>query len=376
MRAYGSSKAAKKEFACVPAGSYKFITFIHCNFLQPPYEPPPRRRVREDDDGEPQESPPQMVYADIEAMQMEDRGFMANLLCYRHQDQRDVVTLKGEDCVERFLQHMGDLAHPVDRDVEEQPLIIVFHNLKGFDGLFLLRQLYQEHREVDEQLTIGAKVLSFKSGPLTFKDSLCFLPMPLSAFPATFGLTELKKGYFPHQFNIPDHQDYVGPIPDLHYFDPEGMSSKAKTALETWHAEQVRRGEDYDFSKELEEYCQSDVDILQRGCEAFCEEFSQHAGFNPFVECMTIASACNLCWRKAHLPLDTIAVQPPSGWRGPRVNQSLAALQWLYYQESLIPKEGAAADRILHVRNGGEQKLRLDGGYVFVDGFDPTTNTV
>ena len=28
MRAYGSSKAAKKEFACVPAGSYKFITLV------------------------------------------------------------------------------------------------------------------------------------------------------------------------------------------------------------------------------------------------------------------------------------------------------------------------------------------------------------
>ena len=348
----------------------------HRCYIQPPFEPPPRQPTG-DDEGEPRETPPpQMVYADIEAMLIEDRGFTAQLLCYRHQDQSEITTLQGDDCIERFLWHMDDLAHPASGDVEEQPLIIVFHNLKGFDGLFLLRQLYQGQRTVKEQLTIGAKVLSFESGPLTFKDSLCFLPMPLSSFPATFGLTELKKGFFPHAFNLPANQDYVGPIPELHYFDPDGMSAKTKTALETWHADQVRRNVVYDFQKELEEYCQSDVDILQRGCEAFCEEFESHAGFNPFVECMTIASACHLYWRKTHLPLDTIAVQPPKGWRGARVNQSMVALQWLYYQESLLPKEGAAADRIKHVRNGGEQKLRVDDKYVFVDGFDPTTNTV
>ena len=319
--------------------------------------------------------PPQFVYADIEALQTADRGFTANLLCYRHQDQRDIATLKGEDCCERFMQHLDDLAHPADRDVEEQE-IILFHNLKGFDGLFILLQLYKEHRMVEKQLTVGAKVLSSQSGPLTFKDSLCFLPMPLSAFHATFGLVELKKGYFPHEFNRPENQSYVGAIPPLSAFDPDGFSNKGKEALETWHAEQVRRGVVYDFAKELEEYCQSDVDILQRGCEAFCQEFESHAGFNPFAKCVTIASACNLYWRKFHLPADTIAVQPPSGWRGANINHSLQALQWMYYHESLIPKEGAAADRIRHVRNGGEVSLGMGADSTFVDGYDAATRTV
>ena len=320
----------------------------------------------DDDEKESQSPPPQFVYADIEDLQTADRGFTANLLCYRHQDQRDIVTLKGDDCCKRFMQHLDDLAHPATGDVEEQDLIILFYNLKGFDGLFILHQLYKEHRQVDKQLAVGAKVLSFQSGPLTFKDSLCFLPMPLSAFPATFGLVELKKGYFPHEFNRPENQTYVGDIPRLAAFDPDGFSTKGKEALETWHAAQVRRGVVYDFAKELEEYCQSDVDILQRGCEAFCQEFESHAGLNPFAKCVTIASACNLYWRKFHLP--AIAVQPPSGWRGANVNQSLQALQWLYYQESLIPKEGAAADRIRHVRNGDEVSLRLGADSTYVDG--------
>ena len=94
------------------------------------------------------------------------------------------------------------------------------------------------------------------------------------------------------------------------------------------------------------------------------------------AKCMTIASACNLYCQKLHLRPDTIAVQPVRGWRGANVNHSLKALQWLYYQEQQIPKEGASADRIQHVRNGGEQSVRNAVTSYFVDGFDALTRTV
>ena len=360
---------------CYSCGKMVDIAEHKC-FIQRPYEPPPPQQRSEDGESSNETPPPKMVYADIECLLTEERGFVPNLLCYRHQDQRNITTLRGDDCVELFLNNLNYWAYPVNEDIQHQPLIILFHNLKGFDGIFLLQELYKGKRRVEEQLTVGAKVLSFKSGPLTFKDSLCFLPMPLSSFPSTFDLTELKKGFFPHSFNLPSNQDYVGPIPDLHYFDPDGMSPKMKAELERWHAEQVRRGVEYDFQKELQEYCVSDVGILQSGCEAFCEEFESHAGFNPFAECYTIASACNRYWRKVHMPEKTIAVEPPQGWRGAKINQSLVALQWLHYQESLLPKVSACADRIQHVRNGGERKLLVENGHVYVDGYDEETDTV
>ena len=58
------------------------------------------------------------------------------------------------------------------------------------------------------------------------------------------------------------------------------------------------------------------------------------------------------------------------------MNQSLKAMQWLYYREQLLPKEGASADRIRHVRNGGEQSIRVGMSSYFVDGYDPSTRTV
>ena len=74
---------------------------------------------------------------------------------------------------------------------------------------------------------------------IRFIDSLSFFQMPLSAFPKTFGLTELKKGYFPHLLNGPENQNYEGSISDQHYYMPEVMSVSGRKAFETWHAQQT-----------------------------------------------------------------------------------------------------------------------------------------
>ena len=319
--------------------------------------------------------PPLFVYADFEAMQNAEGVFVANLLCYSSTEEQTIHVSEGEDCALQFLRDLDDLVDVPDRD-DEREILVVFHNLKGFDGMFILHELYQQQREVVDQLTVGAKVLSFKSGPLKFIDSLCFLPMPLASFPSTFNLTELKKGFFPHLFNTPDNQQYVGRIPYLEFYDPNGMMAKKKDELTRWHADQVRRNVSFHFRQEMIDYCKSDVALLKAGCEAFQQEFERQAGFNPMAKCITIASACNLYWRKHHLTPNTIAVEPLGGWRGGKVNQSLKALQWLYYQEHQLPKQGASADRIRHVRNGGEQSVRTLVDAYFGDGYDPLTRTV
>ena len=259
-------------------------------------------------------------------MQNAEGVFVANLLCYSSTEEETIHALEGEDCTLQFLCDLDDLVDVPDSDGERE-IFVVFHNLKGFDGMFILHELYQQQREVVDQLTVGAKVLSFKSGPLKFIDSLCFLPMPLASFPSTFNLTELKKGFFPHLFNTPDHQQYVGRVLDLEFYDPDGMMAKKKDELTRWHADQVRRNVPFHFKQEMIDYCKSDVALLKAGCEAFQQEFERQTGFNPMAKCITIA---------------IIAVQPLGGWRGANVNQSLRALQWLYYytRNNKFPSRG------------------------------------
>ena len=134
------------------------------------------------------------------------RGSLSLICCViRRREEETIHVLDGEDCALQFLHDLDDLVDVPDRD-QEREILVVFHDLKGFDGMFILHELYQQQREVVDQLTVGAKVLSFKSGPIKFIDSFCFFPMPLASFPSTFNLTELKKGFFPHLFNTPDHQ--------------------------------------------------------------------------------------------------------------------------------------------------------------------------
>ena len=202
--------------------------------------------------------PPLFVYADFEAMQNAEGVFVANLLCYSSSEETTIHVLDGEDCALQFLRDLDDLTDIPDSEGERE-ILVVFHNLKGFDGMIILHELYQQQREVADQLTVGAKVLSFKSGAVKFIDSLCFLPMPLASFPSTFNLTELKKGFFPHLFNTPDHQQYVGRIPNLEFYDPDGMMAKKIDELSRWHADQVRRNVTFNFKQEMIDYCKSDV---------------------------------------------------------------------------------------------------------------------
>lgn len=101
------------------------------------------------------------------------------------------------------------------------------------------------------------------------------------------------------------------------------------------------------------------MDLLKAGCQKFVEEFQSVAGFDPMEERITIASACNRYWRKCHLKPKTAAVEPPRGWKGAQVNQSKKALEWLLWNEYLLPptSSSTAAPRIQHVRNGGEQLI-------------------
>ena len=82
---------------------------------------------------------------------------------------------------------------------------------------------------------------SVTTGPNTFKDSFCFLPFSLASFPKAFELVDLKKGFFPHLFNTPENQSYVGPIPPSDTYDPDSMNHDKRHEFLSWYQDQVRR---------------------------------------------------------------------------------------------------------------------------------------
>ena len=167
----------------------------------------------------------------------------------------------------------------------------------------------------------GAKILSLEIPDVKFIDSLNFFPMPLSNFPKTFGIPELKKGFFLHFFNTQENQIYIGYMSDKKLYDPDGMSPSRKQEFLTWYEDKVQQRYVFDFEKEILQYFQSDVRLLRQGCMTFQSQFKDIVEFNLMLHSITIASACNIACRKKWMPQDKTAVEPVRGWRSSH-NQS------------------------------------------------------
>ncbi|KAG8176636.1 hypothetical protein JTE90_028618 [Oedothorax gibbosus] len=214
---------------------------------------------------------------------------------------------------------------------------ILAHNLKGFYGQFNLKWLL-ENRYEPKVIRQGSKLMSVEVTPLQirFIDSFNFLPMGLSKLPKTFGKEEIAKGYFPHLFNRPENQAYVGALPDAHFFSPDTMSPAEMTKFYQWY--EGRQSMPFNFQEEMQLYSRY----------------------------VTIAVACMACYRSQHILDGTIAMMPQHGYVN-NTNSSADSIRWIDY----VAHENGLF--ISQAKNGnGEIKI---GGFS-VDGFCETTRTV
>src|SRR6266576_1777905 len=108
----------------------------------------------------------------------------------------------------------------------------------------------------------GSKLMLLEVPEIKLKviDRHNFVQAPLSAFPKTFGLSELKKGFFPHLFNTAENENYVGSIPDKKFYCYDTMNASVRKEFIKWHNDRVTENYNFDMQKELYQYCNSDVD--------------------------------------------------------------------------------------------------------------------
>ncbi|XP_034236331.1 uncharacterized protein LOC117642355 [Thrips palmi] len=251
-------------------------------------------------------------------------------------------------------------------------LLIVAHNAKAFDAVFVLQELVA--RRLRPELVLnGAKILNMKLNTWSFIDSLMFLPMPLSALPKAFGLTELKKGYFPFLANTRQYYNYEGPLPEREMYCVSGMKAQSAIEFNRWYDDQVEQGAVFNFKRELVDYCISDVTILRQACQSFRKLFAESAGFDPMFHSITLSSAVMNSFRKLFLLPNSIGIVPPGGYHG-RGKQSHMALQWLDWEQH---KLGQSIKTIYTDRpEGGENRyertqritaLFKKAGYVVIE---------
>jgi hypothetical protein len=76
------------------------------------------------------------------------------------------------------------------------------------------------------------------------------------------------------------------------------MNPAEKETFLKWHQELKENNYVVNFQEEIVSYCRSDVNILRRCCLEFRELFRDVTDIDLIEKCLTIASACNLVFRK------------------------------------------------------------------------------
>lgn len=121
----------------------------------------------------------------------ENQEFEVNKGCWSYEDDDTIYEANTAK------EQVDDLDRKKELDGQEQQVFCYFHNMKGFDGVFIQNELFKQGRSIEKILSQGAKMMSFESGNLVFRDSLNIFNMPLEKLPATFNLRELhKRGTF------------------------------------------------------------------------------------------------------------------------------------------------------------------------------------
>lgn len=158
----------------------------------------------------------------------------------------------------------------------------------------------------------GYMCITINKPRIRFVDSIKFIPMGLRKFPKMFGIESVSKGFFPYRFFTTDRLDYVGPLPDLSYFEIDKMDEETRTCFNTWY--HSYDGVQVNLYRLCMDYCIDDVKLLKAGCLIFRKEYLDitQNSIDPFKQ-VTIAGSCLKAYQLLDMPKRSIAVLHDQG---------------------------------------------------------------
>ena len=222
----------------------------------------------------------------------------------------------------------------------------------------------------------GNKILKMQAGKITWLDSLSYLQCALRQVPKLCGLDiDLRKGFFPHDFNTPENRDYVGPLPPKDSFGIKFHRKDEIEEFDKWYEDEKKRFARercvYDLKDEMRRYCEQDVKVLRAGFLTFDKNVEQlTGGFRCGEDNCTMAGLANLHLRSTW-PDSRIGQVPVNGY-GHHDVQSREGLAYMFYLDA-----HKYHGRLEHAKkNAGEARITAGHRSFKADGFDPQTNTI
>lgn len=268
---------------------------------------------------------------------------------------------RGEDCVQRFCDYVYNVLAPhASRTTKNMQVRVMAHNLKSYDGRFILRDFFSRNLTKSQVRMQGSKVICLDVANVRFQDSLNLFMCPLRKLPTTFNFSErVKKGDFPYKFNRPENQHYVGKVPPLEDYGYDTLKPSDQKALKEFH-DSIKDRQDFDMQQEMERYCYADTEILLIAVMAFRIKFKSIAGFDPIRRYFTLPSMSMATFRTQFLSDNVLAVTPPYPYSFTRKCSNASRI----YLDMLEQEKGTKIFREYRI------------GKVFADGYDINTKTV
>ena len=106
----------------------------------------------EDDEDKKKKLPTLMVIGDIECLIEQDvegrHVLAADLILYATEEDPENVShaFSGDACIEQFIHALNEL------EDKQRDLLVIFHNQKGYDGNYIIEELYRQGIKVENQL--------------------------------------------------------------------------------------------------------------------------------------------------------------------------------------------------------------------------------
>ena len=118
-----------------------------------------------------------MVFADVECQLDETNTFVPIVICFVREDDDPIYHHWGKNCIQEFIKTMIEWKNSMDLGTSKE-IHIFFHNMRGFDGIFIVKEMYEMNLKVEKVLSTGQNTLYFKLHALHFKHSLSGLKKP------------------------------------------------------------------------------------------------------------------------------------------------------------------------------------------------------
>ncbi len=251
----------------------------------------------------------------------------------------------GKNCIKKFTDYVYiELAKKASKN--KAKVYVFAHNARGYDGHFILQDLFERGFENTEIVMSGLKVLKIDVANVRLIDSLSFFQQPLSSLPKSFGLdSHVIKGYFPHFFNLEENYDYEAEVPPIEYFGVKYMKPNAANDCRIWRQSLIDANYVYNFKNELIKYCANDVKILTMSIMKFRQLFKSVTDIDPITRAFTLASVGLEYFRAKVLQENTIGITPIDGYIAGR-HKSIKGNIWLDWLQRVSGKEIVREQRI------------------------------